>query len=236
MALPLDLLQQIHVLLMLGDQELDTRLEVGSHKSRVEGQNHLPRPAGHAAFDAAHDTVGFLDCKGTLPGHIELLVNQHPQVLYLRAALNPFSTQPVFVLGTAMTLVQDLALGLAELHEVHTGPPLKPVQAPVDGIPSLQCVDCTSQLGVIGKLTAGALSPTAHAIDKVVNSTGPNTNQRYNFYKNIFNTQTMYVQLFSLCYRNIESKQLPSSPDAPQVTVYIKTTQEYCTSVTCYRN
>jgi len=26
---------------------------VGSHQSRVEGQNDLPRPAGHTAFDAA---------------------------------------------------------------------------------------------------------------------------------------------------------------------------------------
>jgi len=33
--------------------------------------------------------------------------------------------------------MQDLALGLVELHEVHMGLTLKPVQ---DRIPSLQCV------------------------------------------------------------------------------------------------
>jgi len=33
--------------------ELDTGLQVGSHKSRVEGQNPFPRLAGHAAFDGA---------------------------------------------------------------------------------------------------------------------------------------------------------------------------------------
>ena len=33
--------------------ELDTRLQVRSHESGVEGQNHLPQPAGHAAFHAA---------------------------------------------------------------------------------------------------------------------------------------------------------------------------------------
>jgi len=27
---------------------------------RAKGQNHLPRPAGHASIDAAQDTVGFL--------------------------------------------------------------------------------------------------------------------------------------------------------------------------------
>ncbi|NXC65955.1 LBN protein, partial [Anhinga anhinga] len=45
---------------------LDAALQVGSHQSRVEGQNHLPRPAGHASFDAAQDTLGFLGCKCTL--------------------------------------------------------------------------------------------------------------------------------------------------------------------------
>ncbi|KAK4821092.1 hypothetical protein QYF61_013420 [Mycteria americana] len=122
---PLDSLQQLHVLLMLGAPELNTVLQ---------------------------DTVGFLGCKCTLPGHVELLINQHPQVILLRAALNPFSTQPVFVLGIAPTHVQDLALGLVELHEVCTGPPLKPVKVSLDGILSLQCVNHSTQLGIISKL------------------------------------------------------------------------------------
>jgi len=112
---------------------------VGSHQSGIEGQNHLPRPAAHASLDAAQDMVGLLDCECTLPGHAELLVNQLPQVLLLRTALNPFCTQPVFVFGIALTHVQDLALGLVGPHEVHTGPPLKPVQVPLDSIsPILQ--------------------------------------------------------------------------------------------------
>ncbi|KAK4831319.1 hypothetical protein QYF61_016808 [Mycteria americana] len=74
--------------------------------------------------------------------------------------------EPVFVLGIALTHVQVLALGLVELPEVCTGPPLKPVKVPLDGIPSLQCVDCTTQLGVIGKLAEGALNPTVHVTDK----------------------------------------------------------------------
>ncbi|KAK4821803.1 hypothetical protein QYF61_003832 [Mycteria americana] len=48
--------------------------------------------------------------------------------------------------------MQDLALGLVDLHEVCTGPPLQPVRVPLDGIPSLQRVDRTTQLGVVGKL------------------------------------------------------------------------------------
>jgi len=63
---PVDPLQQVHVLLVLGAPERDTGLQVGSHQSRAEGQNHLPRPAGHTAFDAAQDTVGLLGFKRTL--------------------------------------------------------------------------------------------------------------------------------------------------------------------------
>jgi len=37
------------------------------------------------------------------------------------------------------------------------GPPFKPVQVPLDDIPSLQCVDCTTQLGVVGRLAEGVL-------------------------------------------------------------------------------
>ena len=52
---------------MLGAPELDTALQVWSHQSRGEGQNHLPRPAGHASFDAAQDAVGFLEAKEKNP-------------------------------------------------------------------------------------------------------------------------------------------------------------------------
>jgi len=37
---------------------LDTGLQVGSHQSRVEEQNHLPQPAGNVVFDVAQDMVG----------------------------------------------------------------------------------------------------------------------------------------------------------------------------------
>jgi len=41
---------------------------------------------------------------------------------------NPFSAQPVFMLGITPAHVQNLALGPVELHGVRTGPPLKPVK------------------------------------------------------------------------------------------------------------
>ncbi|KAK4827472.1 hypothetical protein QYF61_018708 [Mycteria americana] len=131
------------------------------------------RAAVHASFDAAQDTVGWLGCKHTLPGHVELLINQHPQVLLLRVALNPFSAQPMFLLGIASTHVKDLALGLVELHEVRTGPPLKPVKVPLDGIPSLRRVNRTTQLGVVRKFAEGALNPTVHVTNKDIKQTAP---------------------------------------------------------------
>ncbi|GAB0196099.1 cAMP-dependent protein kinase inhibitor alpha [Grus japonensis] len=160
--------EQLHVSPVLGPPELDAVLQVGSHQSRVEGQDHLPRPAGHTSFDAAQDTVAFLGCKRTLPAHVELLINQYPQVPLLKAALNPFSAQPVVVLGIALTHVQDLALGLVELHEVHMGPLLQPVKVPLDGIPSLQQVNRSTQLEVVGKLAEGALDPTVHVSNRDV--------------------------------------------------------------------
>lgn len=62
-ASPLDLLQQIHVLIMLGVAELSAGLHMESHESRVEGENCLPGPAGHAAFDPARDMAGFQGCQ-----------------------------------------------------------------------------------------------------------------------------------------------------------------------------
>lgn len=108
-------------------------------------------------------------------GHAELLVNQQPQDL-LKAAVNLFSAQPVFVLVISLTHMQDLALDLVQLHKVLTDPPLEPVKVPLGGIPSLQHVNHTTQSGVFSKLAAGALDPTAMLQTMILNSAGSNTN------------------------------------------------------------
>ena len=69
-----DLLQQLDAL-FLGAPGLDTVLQMGSHESRVEGQNHLPQLAGQASLDATQDTVDLLGCKCTVPAHIEFFIN-----------------------------------------------------------------------------------------------------------------------------------------------------------------
>ncbi|XP_053906443.1 amyloid-beta A4 precursor protein-binding family A member 3 isoform X4 [Cuculus canorus] len=47
-------------------------------QERKEGQNPLPHPAGHAAFDAAQDTVGFWAVSAH-SGSCHLLIDQHPK-------------------------------------------------------------------------------------------------------------------------------------------------------------
>ena len=71
-------------------------------------------------------------------------------------------------LGLPWPMGRTLTLALLNFMRYARGPPLSPVQVPRDGIPSLQHVNHTTQLGVIGNLAEGALSPTVHAVDKDV--------------------------------------------------------------------
>lgn len=65
---PLDLLQQLYMLFVLGAPGLDAVLQVGPHEGRREEDNYVPHPAGQALFDAAQDTVSLLRCKHVLQG------------------------------------------------------------------------------------------------------------------------------------------------------------------------
>jgi len=71
----------------------------------------------------------------------------------LLAHVESFITFSLFsVPGISATQVQNLALGVVELHKFGMNPPLKPVQVPLNDIPSLERVDCTTLLGAICKL------------------------------------------------------------------------------------
>lgn len=92
-----------------------------------------------------------------------------PKSFFLGLLSYAFVTQSAFVLGIAVIQVQHLAFGLVDLNEVHTGPPLKPIQVPLDGITSLLHFDHTKQLGVICKLAGHALNSTVCVTNKDVN-------------------------------------------------------------------
>lgn len=132
---------------------------MGSHESG-EGENHLPQPTVHASFDTARDTIGFLGCKCALPAHHQLFVHQYPQILH-SAALSPLTAQPVFMFGIALAQMQDLVFGLVELSGICKDSALRPAQVSLDGSPSLQRADCTTQLSVLCKLADSAFSATS---------------------------------------------------------------------------
>lgn len=87
--------------------------------------------------------------------------------------LDPFSTQPLF----ALTRVQDYALGLDELHEFHTSPPLRTVKVPLDDITALPHSDGAKHLGVTSKLAPSI--PLLMLTAKILKGAGPYTDGEY---------------------------------------------------------
>ena len=53
---------------------------MGPHQGSVEGEENLPRPAGHTPLNAPQDPIGFLGNQGTLLAHGQLVTHQHTQV------------------------------------------------------------------------------------------------------------------------------------------------------------
>jgi len=49
---------------------------MGPHQGRVEGQENLPRPAGHTPPNASQDAIGLLGSQGTLLAHGQPVVDQ----------------------------------------------------------------------------------------------------------------------------------------------------------------
>lgn len=89
-------------------------------------------------------------------------IHDYPQVLLHKTALNTLIAQSLFMFGIVPVKVQNLTLVLVELNEIHMGPPFKPVKALLEILSDiffLQCVNCTTCLGVIHKLAEGTLLP-----------------------------------------------------------------------------
>ncbi|KAK4826959.1 hypothetical protein QYF61_012808 [Mycteria americana] len=165
--------QHLNVSLVVRGPKLNTVFEVRPHQCRLQGDNHFPTPAGHTIFDTSQDAVGLLGHLGTLLAHIQLAVDQHPQVLFHRAAFQPLFPKPVALRGVFVTQVQDPALGLVNSHSVGFGPSIQPLQIPLWSLLTLQQINAPAQLGVICKLTEGALDPFIQIIDKDIKQNWP---------------------------------------------------------------
>ncbi|KAK4829830.1 hypothetical protein QYF61_006840 [Mycteria americana] len=153
--------------------KLNTGFEVWPHQCQVQGHDHFPTPAGHRIPDTSQDAIGFLGCLGTLLAHIQVAVNQHPEVLLCQAAFQPLFPKPVALHGVAVAQVQDLALGLVKPQTIDLGPSIQPVQVPLQSLPPLKQINTPTQLGVVCKLTEGALNPFIQIIDKDIKQNWP---------------------------------------------------------------
>ncbi|KAK4818705.1 hypothetical protein QYF61_017926, partial [Mycteria americana] len=157
----LDTLQPLNVSLVVRGPTLNTAFEVRPHQCPVQGHDHCPRchwlswPPGHTA------------------GSYSAAVNQHPQVLLCLAAFQPLFPKPVALHGVAVAQGQDRALGLVEPHTTDLGPWIQPVQVPLQSLPTLKQINTPAQLGVICKLTEGALNPFIQIIDKDIKQNWP---------------------------------------------------------------
>ncbi|KAK4815938.1 hypothetical protein QYF61_010195 [Mycteria americana] len=89
------------------------------------------------------------------------------------AAFQPLFPKPVALHGVAVAQVQDLALGLVKPHTIDLGPSIQPVHVPLQSLPTLQQINTPTQLGVICKLTEGALNPLIQIINKDVKQNWP---------------------------------------------------------------
>ncbi|KAK4826673.1 LOW QUALITY PROTEIN: hypothetical protein QYF61_010682 [Mycteria americana] len=169
----LDTVQHLSVFLVARSPKLNTVFKVRPHQCHVEGDNHFLSPAGHTISDTSQDAIGLLGHLGTLLAHVHPAVNQHPQVLFCQAAFQPLFPKPVALHGVVVTQVQDPALSLVEPHTVGLNPSIQPVQVPLQSLPPLKQINTPTQLGVVCKLTEGALDPFVQIIDKDVKQNWP---------------------------------------------------------------
>jgi len=105
-----------------------------------QGDNHLPHPADLVSFDADQHTVGPLNSRCWLS--LNTSTTRTPKSS--SSAFSPFFTQPIFIPGIALNMLEDLALGLAELHNVHVRPTLKTVLIPLDVFSAFYHISCTT--------------------------------------------------------------------------------------------
>ncbi|KAK4809855.1 LOW QUALITY PROTEIN: hypothetical protein QYF61_021315 [Mycteria americana] len=152
----LDTLQPLNVSLGVRGPALNTAFEVRPHQCPVQGHGHCPAPAGHASADTSQDAIGFLGHLGTLLAHIQ-----------------PLFPTPVALHGVAVAQVQELALSLVEPHTIGPSPSIQPAQVPLQSLPALQQINPPTQLGVICRLTEGALHPFVQIIDKDIKQDWP---------------------------------------------------------------
>lgn len=126
--------QDLNIFLVVRSPQLNTAIEVLPHRGRVQGDDHLPVPAGNTVSYASQDATELLGHLGTLLTHVQLSVGLHLRLVSL-TVFQPLCPNPVVLPEVVVAEVQDPAFGL-EHHVVGLGPAIQPVQMPLKGLPT----------------------------------------------------------------------------------------------------
>ena len=124
----LGMLQGHSVCLVEWDPKLNIELTVRPHQSWVQKGNQLCAPTGCTISDTSQDGIVLLGHLGTLLSHVQLSINQHPQILFLCLAFQPHCPKPVVLHGAVVAKMQDSALGFVEFHPNGLNPAIQHVQ------------------------------------------------------------------------------------------------------------
>ncbi|KAK4827409.1 hypothetical protein QYF61_017839 [Mycteria americana] len=139
---------------------------VANHPGECVSYHWIPGEEISAFLSTSPPQEAVESNEGTLLTHIEPAVNQHPQVPFCRAALQPLLSQSVLVPRMTLSQVQNLAFGLVKFHPINDFP------IPLQGILSLKGVISTSQFG-ISKLANGAFNSCIQFVDKYIEQNWP---------------------------------------------------------------
>ena len=90
--------------------------------------NHFPGPAGYTISDTSQDDIGCLDHLCTLLAHVQPSIDQYCQVCFLYIIFQSLCPKPVALPEVVVAKMQDLALGLVEIHPVGLSPDIQTVQ------------------------------------------------------------------------------------------------------------
>ncbi|KAK4816158.1 hypothetical protein QYF61_011540 [Mycteria americana] len=107
------------------------------------------------------------------PLNVSLVVGGPKLNTVFEAAFQPLFPKPVALHGVVVTQVQDLALGLVKPHTIDLSPSIQPVQVPLQSLPALKQINTPTQLGVVCKLSEGALDPLVQIIDRDIKQNWP---------------------------------------------------------------
>jgi len=133
---------------VVGDPGLDMVLQTGLHVGRVEGDNHLPLPAGHPSFVGAHDTVGLSGCRCALLACVKLFVHQTLQS-FTTGLLSTNSSPSLHTdLGLPQPCAQSFYISLDSYD---------PISSSLST--ALSLIVSTVPYNVISKLAESALNP-----------------------------------------------------------------------------